>query len=85
MQFKYETNDFNLSKPIQGLEYPKSYGQVACDRTGKKEVHSSLILSIGYSCIGTGPVDKMNITYDVLNKIGQQVNLDCINGTFVNV
>jgi hypothetical protein len=80
----YETNNFDLSKPIQGPGNPKSYGQITCDRIGKKEVHTSLTLVVAYTCNGTNPIDNMNITYDVLNKTAKQVNLNCINGTFVD-
>jgi hypothetical protein len=38
-----------------------------------------------YTCRGTNHLDNINVKYNALNKIGQKVNLHCINGTFVNV
>ncbi len=44
-----------------------------------------MILEVAYTCSGTNPVDRMNVTYDALSKTGQQIKVHCINGTFVNV
>jgi hypothetical protein len=63
-KFITETNNFNISKPIQGPSNQNSYVQIACDRLGKKEVHTTLTLVFGYTCRGTNHLDNMDVKYD---------------------
>ncbi len=85
-----EINNFDLNKPINGSGNPKSCDHIRTDfmwSYWKKEVQTSLTLLIAYinTCIGSGLVDTMNVTYDVLNRTSHQFSLHCINGTFVNI